>query len=78
MKKITENGQRSDWKRDWQLWIMILPALAYVLVFCYGPMYGLQLAFRDFDFRKGMTGGEWAGLKCFKQYFDSPILAHPA
>ncbi|MCI9664613.1 MAG: sugar ABC transporter permease [Lachnospiraceae bacterium] len=74
MKKITENGQRSDWKRDWQLWIMILPALAYVLVFCYGPMYGLQLAFRDFDFSKGMTGGEWAGLKYFKQYFDSPMF----
>ncbi len=49
-------------KRDWQLWVMILPAALYILIFCYGPMYGLQLAFKDFDFSKGITGGNWAGL----------------
>lgn len=61
-------------KRDWQLWLMLLPALIYILIFCYGPMYGLQLAFRDFDFSKGMTGGNWAGLKYFRQYFNSPMF----
>lgn len=74
MRKITEKDQRTAWKSDWQLWIMILPALAYIIIFCYGPMYGLQLAFRDFDFSKGMTGGNWAGLKYFLQYFKSPMF----
>lgn len=61
-------------RNDWQLWVMILPAFLYILVFCYGPMYGLQLAFRDYDFSKGFTGGNWAGLKYFFQYFQSPMF----
>ena len=40
-------------------------------IFNYIPMYGVQLAFRDFDFTKGITGGKWAGLKYFKQFFNS-------
>ncbi len=61
-------------QKDWQLWVMVFPALLYIVVFCYGPMYGLQLAFRDYNFSKGITGGDWAGLKYFMQYFDSPMF----
>ncbi len=61
-------------KKDWQLWVMILPALVYILIFCYGPMYGIQLAFRKYDYSKGLTGGDWVGLRYFKQYFDSPMF----
>ena len=60
--------------RDWQLWVMILPAALYILIFCYGPMYGLQLAFKDYNFSKGITGGDWAGMKYFMQYFTSPMF----
>lgn len=63
-----------DLRHDWQLWLMLLPALIYIVIFCYGPMYGLQLAFRDFDFSRGITGGKWAGLKYFIQYFESPMF----
>ncbi|KRE47082.1 ABC transporter permease [Paenibacillus sp. Soil522] len=58
-------------KRDIQLWIMIFPAIAAIFVFNYIPMYGIQLAFRDFDFSKGLTGGEWRGLFYFKQFIES-------
>ena len=61
-------------KKDWQLWVMILPALAYIIIFCYGPMYGIQLAFRKYDFSKGLTGGDWVGFKYFMQYFESPMF----
>ena len=61
-------------KKEWQLWVMILPALSYILIFCYGPMYGIQLAFRKYDFSKGLTGGDWVGLKYFIQYFESPMF----
>ena len=64
-----------SFKKEWQLWVMILPALAYILIFCYGPMYGIQLAFRKYDFSKGLTGGDWVGLKYFVQYFESPLFA---
>jgi putative aldouronate transport system permease protein len=59
-------------RRYWQLWVMAAPAIAFVAVFAYVPMYGLQLAFREFDFAAGLTGGEFVGLKYFQQFFDSP------
>lgn len=80
-KKINEAGSQplsSRLKRymahNWQLWVMLLPAMLYIFIFCYVPMYGIQLAFRDYDFTKGLTGGNWAGLKYFKQYFESPMF----
>lgn len=78
MKKTKTSGLNKkpwfDLKHDWQLWLLLLPALIYIVIFCYGPMYGLQLAFRDYDFSKGLTGGAWVGLKYFKQYFTSPMF----
>lgn len=61
-------------RRNWQLWVMLFPAMLYILIFCYVPMYGLQLAFREYDFSKGLTGGAFAGFKYFKQYFESPMF----
>ncbi|MCR2804621.1 ABC transporter permease [Paenibacillus soyae] len=65
----------STLKRDYQLWIMVLPAIAIIFIFSYIPMYGVQLAFRDYDFSKGLTGGEWQGLHYFKQFIDSYLFA---
>ena len=58
----------------WQLWVMLAPAIVVTAVFAYGPMYGIQLAFREFDFTKGLTGGDWVGLKYFDQFFSSPMF----
>ncbi|WP_125776674.1 ABC transporter permease [Antribacter gilvus] len=51
---------------------MLLPAITFTALFAYGPMYGIQLAFREFDFAAGLTGGDWVGLKYFVQFFESP------
>lgn len=64
----------SAFRKDWQLWAMIAPALVYIIIFCYGPMYGIQLAFRKYDFSKGLTGGDWVGFQYFIQYFTSPMF----
>lgn len=64
----------STFKRDHQLWIMIFPAIAVILIFNYIPMYGIQLAFRDYDFSKGLTGGAWRGLFYFKQFINSYLF----
>jgi putative aldouronate transport system permease protein len=58
-------------RRDYQLWLFLLPAVAVIFVFNYVPMYGIQLAFRDFDFRKGLTGGAWRGLHYFEMFVGS-------
>lgn len=64
----------NTFKRDYQLWIMILPAIAVIIIFSYLPMYGIQLAFRDFDFSKGLTGGAWRGLYYFDQFINSYLF----
>ncbi|MFI2363366.1 ABC transporter permease [Promicromonospora sp. NPDC019610] len=60
--------------RYWQLWVLLLPAIGFTAVFAYVPMYGIQLAFREFDFEAGLTGGEWVGLKYFETFFSSPMF----
>ncbi|WP_233531878.1 ABC transporter permease [Paenibacillus alkalitolerans] len=50
---------------------MIVPAILIIFIFNYVPMYGIQLAFRDYDFSKGLTGGEWRGLYYFEQFINS-------
>ena len=49
-------GFKGTVKRYWQLWAMALPAVVFVAIFNYGPMYGIQLAFREFDLIKVLTG----------------------
>nr|WP_196779164.1 ABC transporter permease subunit [Bifidobacterium choloepi] len=58
----------------WQLWVLTLPAIAFILLFAYVPMYGVQLAFREFDITKGLTGGKWVGLKYFRRFFNDPLF----
>ncbi|MBQ8073323.1 MAG: sugar ABC transporter permease [Clostridia bacterium] len=58
-------------RRDWQLWVLMLPALAFFVVFCYFPMYGVQIAFRDYKAAFGITGSQWVGLKYFEKFFSS-------
>jgi putative aldouronate transport system permease protein len=59
----------------WQLYLMMLPALCFVALFAYVPMWGIQLAFREFVPSKGLSGGRWVGLQYFKQFFESPMFA---
>ncbi|NMA82335.1 MAG: sugar ABC transporter permease, partial [Epulopiscium sp.] len=54
--------------KNWQLYIFILPALLYFLIFSYGPMYGIQIAFKDFIATKGIWGSPWVGFKHFKNF----------
>ncbi|MCI1219753.1 MAG: ABC transporter permease subunit [Bifidobacterium sp.] len=60
--------------RRWQLVAMALPAMGFVALFSYVPMYGIQLAFREFSPTKGLTGGTFVRMKYFKQFFESPIF----
>lgn len=59
-------------RRDWQLYLLCIPALIYVFIFCYGPMYGVQIAFRDYTAKGGITGSNWVGLKHFARFAGGP------
>lgn len=56
-------------RRNWQLYLMVLPAIIYVAIFCYGPMYGLQIAFKDYKMSLGVSASRWIGLRNFKDFF---------
>ncbi|MDR1230658.1 MAG: ABC transporter permease subunit [Spirochaetaceae bacterium] len=62
---------RGAGRKDWQLWVLLLPALVYFFVFCYLPMYGIQIAFRDYKAVFGITGSKWVGLKNFSDFFHA-------
>jgi putative aldouronate transport system permease protein len=59
--------------RSWQLWVLILPALIWVAVFHYAPMYGLLIAFKNYKPKLGILLSPWAGLKYFQQFFRTDI-----
>ena len=56
---------------NWQLYLFILPAVAFFAIFQYGPMYGLQLAFKDFIASEGIWRSPWIGLHNFQTFFSS-------
>jgi putative aldouronate transport system permease protein len=62
LREMTKNGQ---------LYLIALPVLAYYIIFHYVPMYGAQIAFRDFSPSEGITGSPWVGFKHFADFFGS-------
>lgn len=57
---------------NWQLYAMLLIPITLTIIYKYIPMYGIQIAFRDFKANHGMWGSEWVGLQWFKRFFSSP------
>ncbi len=52
-------------------YLLLLPAVIYVLIFNYGPLYGIQIAFKDYKGALGIMGSRWVGLKHFQSFFKS-------
>lgn len=60
--------------RQRQLWLIALPGIIWYLIFAYGPMYGLVIAFQNYSPARGMLGGPWVGFKWFIQFFESQFF----
>ncbi|MBO2943536.1 sugar ABC transporter permease [Paenibacillus sp. F411] len=58
--------------RQWDIQLMVLPALILVFIFSYIPMYGVLMAFQDYNIFGGMSESPWVGLKHFEMFFESP------
>lgn len=61
-------------KKSWQWYLLLLPALVYLIIFNYGPMYGLQIAFKNYRPKLGIFGSEWVGFKHFIRFFEYPLF----
>jgi len=60
-----------DFRRNKYIYLMLLPVLIYYVVFDYIPMYGAQIAFRDFIPTRGVWGSPWVGFENFRDFFQS-------
>lgn len=68
--------KKSIWT-NWRLYVMCLPAVVYLLLFNYKPMYGIIIAFKNYSMRKGIMGSPWIGFANFQRLFSSywfPII----
>jgi putative aldouronate transport system permease protein len=74
-KKITKKSRlnyiKKNLKKHWPLYLFLVPVIIYFLVFHYVPMYGVQIAFKDFFANLGITGSPWVGFKHFERFFNS-------
>lgn len=61
----------SKLKRSWQLYVLLLVPVLYVVLFKYVPMYGALISFQNFSVTKGVWGSDWVGLKHFSRFFHS-------
>lgn len=58
-------------KRNWQIYLFLLPMITYFFIFHYVPMYGVQIAFKNYLPNKGFMGSDFVGLKHFETFFNS-------
>ncbi len=76
--KKQEKG-RLDWlkkdlRKNYSLYLLMLPVILFYLYFHYKPMYGLLISFQDFSFRKGIWGSEWIGFENYRRFFQDPYF----
>ncbi len=61
----------SQIRKCWQLYVLLIPTVVYLFIFHYLPMAGIQIAFRDYKFSRGIWNSAWVGLKHFRTFFES-------
>jgi putative aldouronate transport system permease protein len=62
---------KKDYLPQWQLYLLLLIPVTYIIIFRYIPMAGAQIAFRKYDFLLGIWKSPWVGLDNFKRFFNS-------
>lgn len=69
-----QKNHKNTWaylKENYDLYLFLLPAIIIIFVFSYVPLYGIQIAFKDYSASAGIWGSKWVGLTHFKRFFDS-------
>lgn len=65
---------KRDLRRNSSLYLMVIPVLLFYVYFCYKPMYGVLIAFKDFNIRAGMLASPWNGIENFRRFFADPYF----
>ena len=73
-KAIKRRSLKRNLKRGTAIYIMLIPAIIWYLLFFYKPIGALQVAVKDYNPIKGIAGSKWVGFKHFERFFASPYL----
>jgi putative aldouronate transport system permease protein len=65
---------RKDMRKNWSLYLLVLPVIVFYGLFAYKPMYGALIAFKDFSPGRGFAGSPWAGFEHFVRFFTGPYF----
>lgn len=71
VRKIQHKQFRKKVFQAWQLYLLLLVPVVYVIIFNYVPMYGVTIAFKDYNIKEGILGSPWIGLVNFKRFIVS-------
>lgn len=72
--KVKKKGFKDNWKVVWRhrwVYLMLVPVVAYYIIFKYVPMYGIVMAFQDYNVFQGVFGSEWVGFEVFERIFQN-------
>ena len=67
-------ARKSYWKNNYDLYLMLIPAALFYIIFKYVPIYGITMAFKDYKFNLGIMGSPWAGFSVFQEVFASKLF----
>ena len=70
-KKTFGQRLKRDFRENWVVYLLLLPVVAWFIIFCYLPMFGIVMAFENFKFAKGILGSAWVGFRNFEKFFSS-------
>lgn len=74
-KTYLKSSRIGRFLRQWDLQLMVLPAMLLIFVFSYIPMYGVLTAFQDYSLFKGFLGSPWVGFKHFEMFLNAPVFS---
>ena len=64
-------------KKHWEFYLLLLPGIIITIIYKYIPIYGIQIAFRDYNAMDGFWGSAWVGLKWFERFFKNSTTPAP-
>lgn len=71
-KKGNSAGLLTQYKKNKDLFLLFIPVLLFYIIFCYIPMGGIVIAFKDYKLMQGIWGSPWVGLDNFRELFSTP------
>jgi putative aldouronate transport system permease protein len=72
--KLTPLNVQKDMRRNWTLYLLVIPVVLFYILFNYKPMYGALIAFKDFTPGRGFADSPWIGFEHFIRFFESPFF----